>query len=317
MAMVSIGCAGDANPQPRGKMEHISLHGQEISDNVDKLLTAQLQPLSSPPAGKMKWVKLPFANVPTIPELIKQMEDKSVKGYYARLALDRIARGETIPSELSYPVQTWTFGNELAMINLAGEVVVDYSVRLKSELGAERIWMNAYSNDVPSYIASRRVIREGGYEAESSMYWYNKPSPFVEEVEDIIVAAVHELLPENFKTERDSINHPELIQQEPDGSLILSAAKATAIGPDIKYMPEWKAFGWFTTKDRTEWDVQLNQEAKYDVYLDWSVSDQEAGKSFVFESGNKKIKGKVGKTGSWFTYRKGKNRNRSIIGRSS
>lgn len=306
VAMVSIGCGGDANPQPRGKMEHIKLHGQEISDNVNKLLTAQLQPLTVPPVGRMKWIKLPFASIPTSQELIKQTEDKSVKGYYARLALDRIARGEAIPVDLTYPIQTWTFGNELAMINLAGEVVVDYSIRLKNELGAENLWVNAYSNDVPCYIASKRVIREGGYEAETSMYFYDKPSPFKEEVEDMIVTAVHDLLPAEFKVFRDTINQPEVIQSSTNGSLNLIASKAKATGPNIKYMPEWKAFGWFNTEDQTQWNVQVDKKAQYDVYLNWSVSDAEAGKSFVFEVGNKKLKGKIGKTGSWFTYRKEK-----------
>ena len=41
---------------------------------------------------------------------------------------------QALPAELDYPiVQTWAFGNALLMINLAGEVVVDYSVRLKKK----------------------------------------------------------------------------------------------------------------------------------------------------------------------------------------
>lgn len=303
IALVSIGCGADANPQPRGKMSDLKSHGQEISDNVDKLLKSPLQTLTSPPVGNIKWIKLPFSKIPTVPELIKLTEDKTVKGYYARRALDRVERGGTIPSELNYPVQTWNFGNKMAMVNLGGEVVVDYSTRLKNELGAEHLWINAYSNDVPCYIASRRVIREGGYEAESSMYYYDKPSPFSEQVEDIIVTAVHDLIPPAFNSYRDSVNHQELIRPGIDGTLHLIAAHAQAVGPKIKYMPEWKAFGWFTTKDQAEWNVQIGKTAKYDVYLEWAVSDSEAGKSFVFEAGNKKIKGKIGKTGSWFTYR--------------
>ena len=303
VAMIAIGCGADANPQPRGKLEHTTLHGKEISDNVDKLLASPLQPLTSPPVGKIKWVKLPFAHVPTVPELIKQSEDNSIKGYYARLALDRIARGHAIPADLTYPVQTWTFGDDLAMINLAGEVVVDYSVRLKNELGAEKLWINAYANDVPCYIASRRVIREGGYEAESSMYYYDKPSPFVEEVEDIIISAVHDLLPASYKQMRPATNRPTRVTADDNGALHLSAETARTVGPKIQYMPEWKAFGWFTEADRVEWDVEISQKGKYDVYLEWSVSDAEAGKPFVLEAGNRKLNGTVGKTGSWFTYR--------------
>ena len=303
IAMVALGCGGDANPEPRGTIEHVKLYGKEIADNVDKLLTAQLQPLTTPPVGSMKWIKLPFSKVPTVPELIQLSAENTVKGYQARLELDRVQRGQTIPEALDYPVQTWNFGNKLAMVNLAGEVVVDYSLRLKNELGAEHLWINAYSNDVPCYIASRRVLKEGGYEAETSMYWYNKPSPFSEEVEDIIVKAVHALVPPPFKAERDSTNQEELVKEGNDGAYHLTAADAKVIGPEIKYMPEWKAFGWFTTKDRAEWNVEVEKAGKYDVYLDWAVSDSEAGKSFAFEAGNKRVKGKIGKTGSWFTYK--------------
>ncbi len=303
VAMVAIGCGADANPQPRGKMENVAMHGLEISNNVEKLLSSQRQPLTTPPVGRMKWVKLPFANVPTVPELIKQTEDKTIKGYYARLALDRVARGYPVPVDLHYPVQTWTFGDELVMINLAGEVVVDYATRLKDEIGAARVWVNAYANDVPCYIASKRVISEGGYEAESSMYYYDKPSPFAEEVEDIIVKAVHDLLPTQYNVVRASNNHPEVVRPEAAGVIQLRAEVARATGPEIKYMPEWKAFGWFTEADRVEWDVEVKEKGKFDVYLDWSVSDSEAGKPFVFEAGGQKLVGKVGKTGSWFTYR--------------
>lgn len=304
VALIAIGAGADANPQPRGKMEHVEMHAKEISDQVEKLLTsAQLQPLTIPPTGRMKWVKLPFSKVPTIPELIKQTEDKTIKGYYARLALERIARGQAIPEAIDYPVQTWAFGKELLMINLAGEVVVDYSVRLKEEIGAERVWLNTYANDVPSYIASRRVIREGGYEADVSMYYYDKPSPFVEEVEDIIIKAIHDILPEPFNTGRVYINKPEVIKAKAGKAIDLPAESARAAGPDIKYMPEWRAFGWFTEADRVEWGVKLKGRGVYDVYLDWSVSDEEAGKPFVFEAGTQQINGTVGKTGSWFTYR--------------
>ena len=47
-------------------------------------------------------------------------------------ALERLARGEAIPTTVPYVVQGWAFGDDLAMVFLAGEVVVDYSLRLKA-----------------------------------------------------------------------------------------------------------------------------------------------------------------------------------------
>lgn len=301
VALIALGTAGDANPIPRGSVENVQQYGKEIADNVDKLLTAQLQPLNTPPVGKMEWVRLPFSKVPDVPELIEWTKDKSIKGYYARLALERVERGETISPVLDYPVQVWNFDDKMAMVNLAGEVVVDYSVRLKNLFGAEQLWVNAYANDVPCYIASRRVIAEGGYEPEGSMYWYNKPSPFAPEVEDIIVSAVQSLIPSTFKESRPVVNEQQLIQKNGDGVYHLSSWLAGTAGNQIKYMPEWKAFGWFDTKDQAIWKVDIAKAGRYDVYLEWSVADA-TGKAYVLQAGNKKMKGKVEKTGSWFTY---------------
>jgi neutral ceramidase len=48
----------------------------------------------------------------------------------------------------------------MAMVFLAGEVVVDYALRLKWEIDQKRLWVVAYSNDVPCYIPSRRILSE-------------------------------------------------------------------------------------------------------------------------------------------------------------
>lgn len=305
-AMIAIGAGADANPEPRLKMEYTTLHGKEIADEVDRLLTTSLQSLKVPPVGRYKSIELPYAHVPTVQELVQQSKARGSKGYYARLALDRLARGEAIPTSLTYPVQTWTFGEDLVMVILAGEVVVDYTLRLKKELGAERLWITSYANDVPCYIASRRVIREGGYEVEYSMYSYNRPSPFVEHIEDLIVDAVHELLPESLKSDNVTpATHPkgEVVRPDMDGVLRLRAENGRASGPEIKYMAEWKAFGWFTAADRVKWDVEIKKSGRYDVHLKWSVSDEEAGKPFVFKAGSQQLKGIVGRTGSWETFK--------------
>ena len=55
-------------------------------------------------------------------------------------------------------MQTWCFGDDLAMVFLGGEVVVDYSIRLNDMFDSDRLWINAYSNDVPCYIASARFF---------------------------------------------------------------------------------------------------------------------------------------------------------------
>ena len=90
-----------------------------------------------------------------------------------------------------------------------------------------------------------------------------------------------------------------MVRAERDGSLHLNAENGKGVGPKIEYMPEWKAFGWFTAEDKVVWDVRVPRGGAYDVYLTWSVSDKEAGKPFVFQAGDQTLEGIVRSSGSW------------------
>lgn len=102
----------------------------------------------------------------------------------------------------------------------------------------------------------------------------------------------------------DSINIPKITYAGGYGELVLHAINGKGIGPEIEYMPEWEAFGWFTGKDYVEWDVETNRSGSYMVELEWSVSDNEAGKGFILEAGDETLRGKIGKSGSWEIFKK-------------
>jgi len=116
----------------------------------------------------------------------------------AHLTPTRLDRGKKLPTELPYLVQTWNFGDQFALVFLPGEVVVDYSLRLKKEYDAARLWVNAYANDVPCYIPSRRVWQEGGYEGGDAMIYFDRPTRLQEGTEELIVSTVRELMPAKF-----------------------------------------------------------------------------------------------------------------------
>jgi hypothetical protein len=86
-------------------------------------------------------------------------------------------------------------------------------------------------------------------------------------------------------------------------TLHLTAENGKALGPEIKYMPEWKAFGWFTAKDSVEWDVDVPAAGEYNVQMEWSVSDEDAGKEFILIADKDQLTGIVDKSGSWETYK--------------
>jgi hypothetical protein len=134
--------------------------------------------------------------VPTREEFEQRLQskDKNTAGH-ARRILDRLTKDGKLPSEYPYPVQVARFGADLLLVALGGEVVVDYSLRLKREFaGAAAVWVAGYSNDVMAYIPSRRVRDEGGYEGGEAMcYSATHPGPWSPELEEKIVGKVHEL----------------------------------------------------------------------------------------------------------------------------
>lgn len=174
VALLSIGCAGDSNPTPSSQGDNASVaarQGRLIADEVNRLLNTNLKPVTGPLDVQYNVIQLPLAEIPSRDEWEKRAQATDHAGFFARVQLARLQAGQSLDSAVAYPIQSCTFGDSLAIVFLSGEVVVDYSLRLKAELDRDRLWINAYSNAVRTncYIPSERVLREGGYEAGDAM----------------------------------------------------------------------------------------------------------------------------------------------------
>jgi hypothetical protein len=200
IALVTIGTGADANPNPRGGgLPDVERNATAIADEVDRLLAAPLRRLPSPPHGRFSSVDLRLAPLPARQEWEDRAKKNTPEGFQAQAILSRLNRHEHLATTASYPIQTWSFGDDLGMIFLGGEVVADYGLRLKRELDASRLWVNAYSNDVAFYVASKRLIPEGGYEVDRSMVFYGQPARLADDTEERIISTVRGLLPETFR----------------------------------------------------------------------------------------------------------------------
>lgn len=245
VALIAIGCGADANPSPRGTHEQAKMHGRTMADEVNRLLgsaralAAGLALNESQPAAsavgslrainpdiscRMARIDLPLGPLPSREEWEQQATQTGVTGSRARYFLKMLDEGKEIPSTIpEYPVQTWCFGNDLAMIFLGGEVVVDYSIRMNDMFDGDRLWINAYSNDVPCYIASARVLREGGYECDSSMLYYRRSTRLAPEAEDVLCDAVQKLMPHEFYS--DALQQDFPAPKSPEESLACMTTK--------------------------------------------------------------------------------------------
>lgn len=199
VAMVTIGCGADADPSPHGTVELCQRHGRAIADEVKRLLGGQFKPVSGRIAARSKVLRIAYNPLPPMDEL-RQLATKS---YPAASLLKRLEAGEKPPEAKEYMVTVWTFGDDLAMVFLADEVVVDYALRMKRQFDGDRLWINAYCHDVSHYIVSKRLIGEGGYEVNNSLsaaISYGRPESVEPPIEDRIVEHVGQLLPEGFRT---------------------------------------------------------------------------------------------------------------------
>lgn len=185
----------DQNALPRNTIPLAQQYGRELAAAVERVLTEEMRPLSARLAMAYSEVDLAFAKAPTETDLMAVAKSEVV--YHARWAermLAQLKRNEPFPKAYPYPVQIWQLGDQ-PFISLGGEVVVEYAIKLKQIFGPNTM-VAGYSNDVMAYIPSSTVLREGGYEGESSQMVYGLPGAWAPTIEATILSEVIKLATE-------------------------------------------------------------------------------------------------------------------------
>ncbi len=203
LAMFVTGCGADQNGYPRFLDYHSQRHGRSLATAVEAALEAKPTEITGPLQLKWDTVRLDYQPAPTADELRHRM--KTGEGYLERWAQYyrqwdqrrlRELEAETLRDHYICPLQTVKFGDSLTFIGMSGEACVDYSLRLKRELPGN-VWAAGYCNDSFAYVPSKRVLKEGGYEAARAMiYWSNPvhPNPFADTIEERIISKLREML---------------------------------------------------------------------------------------------------------------------------
>lgn len=201
VALFMVGCGGDQNPYPRGTLELARQHGRALATAVEAALLPKPRPIRGALRLALGEVPLDLAALPTRDALNELRESKNpYQRRHAEQLLDQLETSGKLPTAYPYLVHVARFGDDLTLVALAGEVVVDYSLRLKRELVGAPLWVAGYCNDVFGYVPSGRVLDEGGYEAEEAVTYSSLPAPFGPSVEEQIIGKVHELV-ESLATE--------------------------------------------------------------------------------------------------------------------
>jgi len=106
VALVSIGCGADANPEPRGSVQLAEQHGRALASEVRRLINLPLEPLASAPETTLESIALPFRRHFTREEWEKRAATPGIVGHHARRWLELLDRGVSPGPTLPYPVQT-------------------------------------------------------------------------------------------------------------------------------------------------------------------------------------------------------------------
>ena len=170
-AMFMLGCAGSANPYPRGELEYSKQHGAELGSEVCRLLETSLAPIDGELRTEFDHVALPLQaglSREQIEQLLKQRG--GWQPWVAEKMIELLDEGKKLPESYSAPLAVWRFGDGLTLAALSGEVVGEYVPLIEEALGPLNLWISAYNNDVYGYLPTAGVLQQGGYETRGMIY---------------------------------------------------------------------------------------------------------------------------------------------------
>lgn len=200
------GCGGDQKPDPaerttgtfrRIPVEEVKVLGSQLGSAVARVV--DLGPLDSVDGAiEVAQTFVTLEADPVTESAIAEARDS--EGFAAREWADHYSgameAGDVLPTRVSMEIQTVRFGNSLVLVTMAGEINVEYGLRLKRELGKVIDWVIplGYANEIVGYVPVERQIPEGGYEVVGNAQGLLYSGPFSSGTEDRIVDAARSLL---------------------------------------------------------------------------------------------------------------------------
>jgi neutral ceramidase len=194
------GCAGDIKPTATvNGVRFKTLSVEEMREAGGKLaseVSAVLAAIGPEAEAEANWkfgltdVRL-FTERWGSEELEQIIADETKTDYRKRAAgrtLKALQEGR-VKRDVPHAIQVWSFGRAAALVAMEGEVPAEYALRIKELFGVSPVIALGYSNGVSTYIPTRRILQEGGYEAEAFVL-HGVRGPLVPENEALIIGTV-------------------------------------------------------------------------------------------------------------------------------
>ncbi len=183
------GTAGDINPRDNG--ENIS--GEKLASEVIAVLNRPMEKITGPVSFFLDTINIPIKPW-TKEEIIsyKKVNEEKPGDIYAEknvkwsnLMLKYYEDG-IMPTALPVYVQTFNIGN-WKLVGFSSETTTEYGFGVKNMWPGQTVSVAGYTNDVSSYLPTRKHLELKNYEGLDSFFWYGSPAVFPMDVYEIII----------------------------------------------------------------------------------------------------------------------------------
>ena len=189
------GCAGDINPS----IDHFRAAGEQLAEEVMHALNKTLSPIHGDISFYLDTISVPVTpwSREQLEEYLKNAEKDPTNGIarrdvrWAKLMLEHYDKNGTPPTDMPIYVQTLNIG-DWKLVGLSREVTTEYGIAIKNLWPDRKVSVAAYSNDIPSYLATDPHIKAKDYEGYGSFFWYGQPNNYPLGTFDMVINRIKE-----------------------------------------------------------------------------------------------------------------------------
>jgi hypothetical protein len=193
------GCCGDINPAlirkgefyASGKDREVCELGKRLAKEVLNVANCSMRSL--PPSFlsvRKATIELAFQTLPDANDLRSNNYKTKAIADWARLLIEEPWR---LQSAVPLEITRLDIADGLSLLTINAEVVVEYGLFVKSR-SSGKVLPIGYSNGMIGYVPTAKQIKEGGYEAGTSIYYFGLPAPFDYSIESKVYKTMKGLL---------------------------------------------------------------------------------------------------------------------------
>jgi hypothetical protein len=188
------GTAGDINPRDNDEF----ITGKKLANEVIAVINRSMDKVSGPVSSFLDTINIPIV-VKTKEEIIEFEEQNLNKTdditterdlKWCEIMLKKYEENK-MPTSLPVYVHTINIGN-WKLIGYSRETTSEYSIEVKKMWPDKLISIAGFTNDVSSYLPTKKHIEKQNYEGYGSFFWYGMPSTFPSSVDDTIISFIKE-----------------------------------------------------------------------------------------------------------------------------